>query len=90
MGVSEGYIKLAEFLNEQMKDDVSAEDAANKLKTGMMLGLVPKDVFNEAIQNSFEDLYSNVRLAAEQRNFSKLTTPKGESYCQKLYNKLKA
>ncbi len=87
--VSEGYIKLAEFVQQRMSDQDTPEGAASKLKLGVFAGLVPKDVFNEAVSTPFEELYAKVKLASEQKGFSKVVTPKGEAFCQGLYNKLK-
>lgn len=87
--VSEGYVKLAEFVQQRMTDQDTPEGAASKLKLGVFAGLVPKDVFNEAVNTPFEELYAKVKLASEQKGFSKVVTPKGEAFCQNLYNKLK-
>lgn len=87
--VSEGFIKLAEFVQQRMADHDTPEGAATKLKLGVFAGLVPKEVFNEAIGTPFEELYRQVKLAAEQKGYSKVQTPKGETFCQNLYNKLK-
>ncbi len=87
--IPEGFVKLAEFVQQRMADHDTPEGAATKLKLGVFAGLVPKEAFNEAISTPFEELYRQVKVAAEKNGYSKVVTSKGESFCQHLYDKIK-
>lgn len=84
------YEKLADFLNENILERNDPKDVANKLKTASMMKLIPSGVLENAINQPFESLYGEVQKVSMSKGYSKLSSPRGLSFCQQVYTNLKS
>lgn len=89
MPANEGYIRLAEFVDGELASKNSPKDSANKLKAAVTWKMLPKEVLDDALNQSFDSLYTNVQMAAQQKSYNRVLSPQGLEFCQGLYNELK-
>lgn len=89
MPANEGYIRLAEFVDGELASKNSPKDSANKLKAAVTWKMLPKEVLDDALNQSFDSLYTNVQMAAQQKSYNRVLNQQGLEFCQGLYNELK-
>jgi hypothetical protein len=85
----DGYDALTEFVKTNLDTNTTAEKAASQIKMALTFGIIPKDVFKEALNVSFEDLFSHIQRIANQKKYTNIDTPEGVEFCKKLYLSLK-
>lgn len=89
MPANEGYIRLAEFIDGELASKNSPKDSANKLKAAVTWKMLPKEVLDDALNQSFDSLYTNVQMASQQKSYNRVLSQQGLEFCQGLYNELK-
>ena len=57
---SEGYVKLADYLNGALNDGKNAKSIVGELKMALMMNMFSRDVLNEVISEDFDTLVDTV------------------------------
>jgi hypothetical protein len=85
----DGYDALTEFVKTNLDTNTTAEKASSQIKMALTFGIIPKDVFKEALSGSFEDLFGHIQRIANQKKYTNIDSPEGVEFCKKLYSLLK-
>ncbi len=86
--VRKAFEELTVFIDQNYSQGVDVDVVSLQLSMAVATGRIPKDVFDTAIQGPFDNLYSNIKSVSLEKGFKGLTTPRGLSYCQKIYKAL--
>ncbi len=86
--VKKAFEELTTFIDQNYSQGVDVDVVSLQLSMAVATGRIPKDVFDTAIQGPFDNLYSNIKSISLEKGFKGLTTPRGLSYCQKIYKAL--
>ncbi len=79
---------LAAFIDQNYTQGSDVEMVVLQLSMAAATGRIPKDVFDTAIQGPFDSLYTNIKSVSLEKGYKGLTTPRGLSYCQRIYKGL--
>jgi hypothetical protein len=79
------FEELTAFIDQNYSQGVDIDIVSLQLTMASATGRIPKAVFDNAINGPFDDLYANIKTVAIEKGYKGLVTPKGLSYCQKIY-----